>query len=159
MLNQVKEVPNTVGQGIGAVAGTAHKAVQAGLGAAVLIQEDVTTRIGGTKEEVEIVVEESAESTSRLADKLIARGDEVQKEWMDTLNGWVEPRRKQVEDTVKELATKAETRLQKGVEGFLVRANVPTATDIQDMNKKIGALGRKIDRLRRAQEDALKKEA
>lgn len=159
MLNQVKEVPNTVGQGVGAVAGTAHKAVQAGLGAAVLIQEDVTTRIGGTKEEVEIVVEESAESTSRLTDKLIARGDEVQKEWMDTLNGWVEPRRKQVEDTVKELATKAETRLQKGVEGFLVRANVPTATDIQDMNKKIGALGRKIDRLRRAQEDALKKEA
>ena len=78
---------------------------------------------------------------------------------MDTLNGWVEPRRKQVEDTVKDLANKAETRLQKGVEGFLVRANVPTATDIQDLNKKIGALGRKIDRLRRAQEDALKKEA
>ena len=82
MLNQVKEVPNTVGQGVGAVAGTAHKAMQAGLGAAVLIQEDVSTRIGGTKEEVEIVVEESAESTSRLTDKLIARGDEVQK------NGW-----------------------------------------------------------------------
>jgi polyhydroxyalkanoate synthesis regulator phasin len=158
MLNQVKEVPNTVSQGVGTIAGTAHKAVQAGLGAAVLMQEEVT-RKSNTDIEIDEVMEDMKADTVRFTDKLIGRGDEVQKEMMETLHGWVDPQRERVEKNIHALTGKAETLLQKGIEGFMVRANVPTATDIQDLNKKIGALGRKVDRLRRAQEEALKKEA
>jgi oligoendopeptidase F len=159
MLNQVKEVPNTVSQGVGTIAGTAHKAVQAGLGAAVMMQEEVTTRMSSTEVEIEEVVEDVKTDTVSFTEKLVDRGDEVQKEMMETVNGWIEPQRKRVEENFHTLTEKAESLLQKGIEGFMVRANIPTATDIQDLNKKIGALGRKVDRLRRAQEESLKKEA
>jgi polyhydroxyalkanoate synthesis regulator phasin len=158
MLNQVKEVPNSVGQGVGVVAGTTHKVMQASLGAAVMVQEGVATRMSNDIE-IEEVVEDVKADTISFTDKLVERGDEAQKEMMETLHGWVDPQRERVEKNIHALTEKAETLLQKGIEGFMVRANIPTATDIQDLNKKIGALGRKVDRLRRAQEEALKKEA
>ena len=83
MLQQVKEIPTTVTQGVGTVAGTTHKAMQASLGAAVIMQESVTTRLSNVdQEEIEIVIEESAETTIKFTQKLIDRGDETQKAWM-----------------------------------------------------------------------------
>ena len=113
---------------------TAHKVVLAGLGLVSLAQEEFGD-----------LVEKGEDFTH----KLIERGSDVEKDGRKMFTKMVKQQRKQVKDTV----SKAEDRVGGYSEDILNRFNVPTTSDIEDLSKKVAALSRKVDRLRKAQEE------
>ncbi len=112
----------------------AHKVVLAGLGLVSLAQEELGD-----------LFEKSGDFTN----KLIERGTDVEKDGREMVSKMVKQQRKQVKKTV----TKAEGRFGDYSGEILSRFNVPTSSDIEDLSKKVASLSRKVDRLRKAQEE------
>ncbi len=113
---------------------TAHKVVLAGLGLFSLAQEELGDLF---------------ERGEEFTNKLIERGTDVEKDGREMFNKMMKEQRKQVQKTVD----KAEDRVGSYSEEILNRFNVPTAGDIEDLSKKVASLSRKVDRLRKAQEE------
>jgi poly(hydroxyalkanoate) granule-associated protein len=103
---------------------SARKVFLVGVGALALVQEEVST----------------------LAEKLVERGEKMQKERVGQFNKMVEARRKESREATK----KAEQEMEKRIEQILHRLNIPTSTDIQTLNTKITTLSRKVDELKKA---------
>lgn len=100
-----------------------RKVLLAGIGAAALAQEEVET----------------------FVNKLVERGEIAEKDSRKLINEVMEKRGKEA----KKAAKKAEKNLDKRMEEMLHRMNVPSKADIDDLSKKITALSRKIDQLKK----------
>jgi poly(hydroxyalkanoate) granule-associated protein len=86
------------------------------------------------------------EEIVNLFDKLVNRGEEIEKERRGQFDEFVETRQKQV----KEQRKKAEKELDKRIETVLHSLNIPSRKDVDSLNRKINALTRKIDELQKA---------
>jgi poly(hydroxyalkanoate) granule-associated protein len=86
------------------------------------------------------------EEIVKLFDKLVDRGEEIEKERRQQFDEFVEARQKQVKDQRK----KAEKDLEKRIETVLHSLNMPTRKDVDSLNRKINALTRKIDEMQKA---------
>lgn len=112
----------------------AHKVVLAGLGLVSLAQEELGDLF---------------EKGEDFTNKLVERGTGVEKDGREMFNKMMKEQRKQVKKTVN----KAEDRVGGYSEDILTRFHVPTSSDIEDLSKKVASLSRKVDRLRKAQEE------
>jgi poly(hydroxyalkanoate) granule-associated protein len=86
------------------------------------------------------------EEIVKLFDKLVERGEAIEKERRQQFDEFVEARQKQVEDQRK----KAGKDLEKRIETVLHSLNIPTRKDVDSLQRKINALTRKIDELQKA---------
>jgi poly(hydroxyalkanoate) granule-associated protein len=109
----------------------AQTVVRAGLGVVGMGQDAATS---------------AQEEIVKLFDKLVDRGEEIEKERRQQFDEFVENRQKQVKDQRK----KAEKDLEKRIETVLHSLNMPSRKDIDSLNRKINALTRKIDELQKA---------
>lgn len=101
----------------------AHKLFQAGLGAMMLVQDEV----------------------SNITTKLVEQGEEVEQKSRKRVDSFVEERRKET----KNLSKRAEKNWNKQMGTFLHRMNVPTRAEINSLNNKITRLTKKVDELKK----------
>ena len=99
---------------------TAHKVFLAGVGAVALAQDE----------------------TVELFGRLVERGESVEEEGREALKKARERRAEQVGE--------AEEELDKRVEELLRRMNMPTQSDVQKLDKKLTALSKKVDELKKS---------
>ena len=109
---------------------SAHKVLLVGLGAVGKGQDTVTN----TQEEL-----------GNLFNKLVERGETVEKEGRKLFNETMEKRKKQTE----EFTSKAESEWDKRIEEVLRRMNIPTKDDINVLVGKINLLNQKVDELKK----------
>jgi poly(hydroxyalkanoate) granule-associated protein len=132
MANQVVEnVQTRFESTVDMVTGTVHKFFLVGLGAASMVQENIMHLI------------ENGES---FANKLVEKGETTEKDGVKMFNEFVEPYQNEVKDRVKEV----EKQFNDLSESILNRFNVPSAGNIEELNKKVTSLGRKVDQLKKA---------
>jgi poly(hydroxyalkanoate) granule-associated protein len=103
--------------------GNAHKLFQAGLGAAMMVQDEVV----------------------HLADKLIEQGEATESKSRKRVDEFVDGRKKETKDLTKKL----EKNWDKQMETLLHRMNVPTRGEINSLNNKITRLTKKVDELKK----------
>jgi polyhydroxyalkanoate synthesis regulator phasin len=89
--------------------------------------------------------EKAGEVTHGMAE----RGEKVTEERRGQIGDQVEKRQEQI----KELGEKAGGSFEKYSEAVLTRVNMPTAEDIEDLSKQVGALSRKLDKVRKDQQE------
>ena len=116
---ETKKVEEVVEEGAGSLLEAARKVLLAGVGAMALAQDEIED----------------------FVDKLVERGEIAEKDGKKLVGDLVERRKKETE--------KAETELDKRVEGLLHRLSVPTKGDIETLSAKIAALTEKIDELKK----------
>ncbi|KAA3660148.1 MAG: hypothetical protein DWQ04_20235 [Chloroflexi bacterium] len=114
------------------VTGTARKVFWFGLGTVAFMQENLKALV---------------ENTNSYANKMVEKGEVVEKDGRKMVNEFVEPYQNEVKDRVKEV----EKQFTDLSENVLNRVNVPSATNIEDLNKKVASLGRKVDQLKKSQ--------
>ncbi len=100
-----------------------RRVLMAGVGAVTLAQEEV----------------------EEFVNKLIDRGELADKDGRELVNNFVERRR----ETMSEKAKWAEEEFDQRIEGLLNRLNIPSKSDIDGLTKKIDALNRKINKLKK----------
>lgn len=127
----------------------ARKVFLASLGALVLAQEELGNFMGDTENFINRLVED----TEAFIQKLIDRGAIAEKDGRQLIEDLVEKRSAKAREAAQDLAQRAESTLDKGLEDLLGRMNVPTRHDIATLTKKINSLSRKVDQLRKAQEE------
>jgi poly(hydroxyalkanoate) granule-associated protein len=98
----------------------ARKVLLAGIGAVALTQEEV----------------------EKFVNKLVERGEIAEQDGKKLVRDVMEKRRKETK--------KAEDHLDKRIEEFLDRMNVPTKADIEALSAKITALTKKVDELKKS---------
>lgn len=103
--------------------GSAHKLFQAGLGAAMLVQDEVIS----------------------LADKLVEQGETTETKSRKRVDEFVDKRKKDSKDLTKRL----EKNWDKQMENLLHRMNIPTRAEINTLNNKITRLTKKVDELKK----------
>jgi poly(hydroxyalkanoate) granule-associated protein len=103
--------------------GSAHKLFQAGLGAAMLVQDEF---IG-------------------LADKLVEQGEATETKSRKRVDEFVDKRKKDSKDLTKRM----EKNWDKQMENLLHRMNIPTRAEINTLNNKITRLTKKVDELKK----------
>jgi poly(hydroxyalkanoate) granule-associated protein len=103
---------------------TARKFFLAGLGAAMLAQDEMVD----------------------LANKLVERGEATQEKRRKMVDDFVSERRKQSKEAVK----RAEKDFGKQMEQVLHRLNMPTRSEVKALNRKITRLTKKVDELNKA---------
>lgn len=133
----------------------AHKAFLAGLGAVMLAQDEVSEFMHARREQAQQNWKQWREDYSQWTDKLVDRGAEIEKENRERWEKARQERQEQWEKWLKEAEERFNTRL----EGVLSYAHLPTNADFEDLGKKINALGRKVDKMRKTQEEQIKTEA
>ncbi|MCP5094984.1 MAG: hypothetical protein GY943_05495 [Chloroflexi bacterium] len=130
----VEKVQDRFEDTFGFVTSTVHKFFLAGLGAVTMVQENVMNLV---------------ENSESFANKLVEKGETTEKDGIKMFNEFVEPYQDEVKDRVKEV----EKQFSDLSENVLNRINVPSATNIETLNKKVTGLGRKVDQLKKAQKE------
>lgn len=92
-------------------------------------------------------VKHMMDDTNSFATKLVEKGEGAEKDSRKALNEFVEPYQKQVRDQAKQ----AGDQFNEFSEMVLNRLNIPSASNIEDLNKKVASLSRKVDQLKKAQ--------
>lgn len=100
-----------------------HKLFQVGLGAVMLVQDEVVS----------------------LTDKLIEQGEKTETKSRKQVDDFVEHRKKDTKDLTKRL----EKNWNKQMENVLHRMNIPTRAEINSLNNKITRLTKKVDELKK----------
>lgn len=136
MTNQIETARTTVDNTVDTVTGAARKVYLIGLGGVTVVRDEVMNLVKGT-------------------DKLVDRGESVDKDGRERVSNMVETRRSQVKKVVDDV----EKRVDGLTTTVLHRANVPTSADIEDLSKKIASLSRKVDKLAKEQKALAEKEA
>ncbi|MGH2538303.1 MAG: phasin family protein [Candidatus Promineifilaceae bacterium] len=103
----------------------ARKVLLAGIGAVALAQEEV----------------------EEFVNKLVDRGQIAEKDGRKLVHDIMERRRSKA----AEVKSQTGSELDRRVEDLLARLNIPTKSDIEALNRKVAALSKKIDDLKRAQ--------
>jgi polyhydroxyalkanoate synthesis regulator phasin len=111
-----------------------QKTVYAGLGVVDLAQEELKKAWAGS---------------NTFAGKLVDRGKSASEERRKMINARME----RGQDQAKDLGKKANETFDKYADAVLTRANLPSSSSIQDLSKQVNTLGRKVDRLRKEQEE------
>jgi poly(hydroxyalkanoate) granule-associated protein len=101
----------------------AHKLFQAGLGAVMMVQDEVVS----------------------LTDKLVEQGETTETKGRKRVDDFVEGRKKESKDLTKRM----EKNWNKQMENILHRMNVPTRAEINSLNNKITRLTKKVDELKK----------
>jgi poly(hydroxyalkanoate) granule-associated protein len=101
--------------------GLLRKTVMATIGAAVIAEEEIVA----------------------LINRLVERGEIAEKDGKKLIAEMFEKR--------KGKATKVETEINKNVQGFLERLDIPTKADVEGLSQKISALSKKIDELKKTE--------
>jgi len=114
------------------VSGTARKVFWFGLGTVAMVQENLKALV---------------DNTNSYANKMVEKGEAAEKDGRKMFNEFVEPYQKEAKDRVKE----AEKQFNELSENLLNRINIPSATNIEELNKKVAGLGRKVDQLKKSQ--------
>ena len=115
----------------------AQKTFYVGLGAVDMAREEITQ-----------FVEKTQERTNEMIDRFIERGETVQKDGRKE----IEKRRKEVDKRTSKVQAELDTRIEK----VLHRLNVPTKTDIEELNKKLNNLIRKVNALAKEAKESAK---
>jgi poly(hydroxyalkanoate) granule-associated protein len=123
---KVDEVIEKVGESRNFLLDGLHKILLAGIGAVSLAQDEVED----------------------FVNKLIEKGEIAEKDGRKLLDD-IDQKRKEQTGKVKKQTEKAEKELDKRLDGLLAKLNVPTKSDIDGLNKKIAALTKKIDELKK----------
>lgn len=106
---------------------TTRKVLLAGVGAMALAQEEAEA----------------------FVNRLVERGEIAEKEGRQLIKDMMEKRRKKAEDA----AEKTEKEIDERVEQILERMNIPTRKDVNALSRQITALSKKVDQLKKAQEE------
>ena len=85
------------------------------------------------------------EEAGDLVDKLVERGEIAEQEGKKLINE-IKEKRKSKTDEAEEVAS---TRVREALD----RMDIPTKADIDDLSKKINALSKKVDDLKKAQSE------
>ena len=101
-----------------------RKVLLAGVGAVALAQEEIES----------------------FVNKLVERGEIAEKDGKKLVREVMEKRKKETEKATE----KAGDELDKRMEDFLTRMNVPTKSDVEALSAKITALTKKVDELKKA---------
>ena len=123
MTQQVEFVEEVVVEEGQSLLESVRRVLMAGVGAVTLAQEEV----------------------EEFVSKLIDRGELADKDGRKLVSDFVERRR----ETVREKAKWVEGEFDQRVEGLLNRLNIPSKSDIDRLTKKIDALNRKINKLKK----------
>lgn len=128
---QVEIIEENVETMVGNATDSARRVVHAGLGAAATVRENASK-----------LFTDAEKYTEKLAEK----GYGVSEERRQALTDFVEP----YQARVRTFGEEVEARFNKATEAVLTRLNIPTADSIEDLNKKIASLSRKVDKLSKA---------
>ncbi len=128
----------------------AHKSVQVSLGAVDMAQAEVMALLEKAQKGVSEFIEKSQKDVNGLVSEMAERGAKVEETGRTRLNSFVDKRRQQVDSTLNEATGGLDTR----IESVLHTMNVPTKTDIEELNKKVSTLTRKVNALVKAQKEA-----
>lgn len=101
----------------------AHKLFQAGLGAVMMVQDEVVN----------------------LADKMVEQGEATETKSRKRVDAFVDKRKKDSKDLTKRM----EKNWNKQMESLLHRMNIPTRAEINSLNNKITRLTKKVDDLKK----------
>ena len=103
----------------------ARKVLLAGIGAVALAQEEI----------------------EEFVNKLVERGEIAEQDGRRLMKDVIERRKKKAE----EVRSDTEEQFEQRMEEILTRMNIPSKTDIDDLGKKVTALSRKVDQLKKEQ--------
>ncbi|NCF68306.1 MAG: hypothetical protein GWP61_20270 [Chloroflexi bacterium] len=118
-----------------------HKTFMVGLGTVGLVQDELV---------------KIWDDSGAFIEKLEERGEAMSKDGREKLDAQREKLNSQIEtrqDQVKDLGSKANETIEKASGTVLTTVNVPTSDDIQDLSKQISALNRKVDKVRKEQQE------
>ena len=118
-----------------------HKTFMVGLGTVGLVQDELV---------------KIWDDSGAFIEKLEERGESMSKDGREKLDAQREKLNSQIEtrqDQVKDLGSKANETIEKASGTVLTTVNVPTSDDIQDLSKQISALNRKVDKVRKEQQE------
>ena len=144
MVEQVQNVQEKTTDLVTKVAGLTHKTFLLSLGAADLTQEFIM---------------KGWETGNEFAGKLIERGEKVYSDGREQVTKRVEKRQEQAVDLSKDVTKKTEETFVQYSDAVLTRVNIPSRTDIQDLSKQINSLSRKVDKVRKEQQELTAAEA
>ena len=96
-------------------------------------------------------VQSGWKQAGNMADELAERGEKASSRRRDQINTEVDKRQEQIKD----LGEKANEQFEKYSEVVLTRAHVPTSEDIESLSKQVSSLNRKLDKVRKEQQEAL----
>jgi poly(hydroxyalkanoate) granule-associated protein len=130
----------------------AHKSIQVSLGAVDMAQAEVVALMEKVQKSVQELVEKSQKNVNELVSEMAERGAKVEEDGRARINTFVENRRKQVDSTISDASDNL--NIDGRIENVLHTMNVPTKNDIEELNKKVGLLTRKVNALLKAQKDA-----
>lgn len=99
-----------------------RRVLMAGIGVAVLAQEEI----------------------EEFVTKLVDRGEIAENEGRSLIGDILERRKQEVQERAK----KATGSVDRNVEGMLSRMNVPTRSEINSLSEQISELSKKVDQLR-----------
>lgn len=120
------------------VTGAAHKTFLVGIGAMAM------TRDG---------LQGAVKNANGMTGKLAERGETVSNKRREQVSTLVKNRRSDVREAAGKMGTAVETAVSDSSDKVLTRVNIPTADNVDELNKKVGSLGRKIDKMRKEQKD------
>jgi len=112
--------------GYNAMLEAARKVLLAGIGAVALAQDEIEEFVG----------------------KLVERGEIAEKDGRRLINDIAERRKSRTERVRTDIGSEVDKRM----ESLLNRMNIPSKSDIEGLNRRITALSRKIDQLKKAQQ-------
>jgi poly(hydroxyalkanoate) granule-associated protein len=138
MTEQLQDVQENEETMIARVFDVAHKAFLAGLGAASMAQDGL---------------KKGFEESNEFAVKLVERGETISNERREQASAEAEKRQEQAKDLGQDLTGKAGETYNQYSTAALHRMNVPSHTDLQDLSKQINALNRKVDKVRKEQQE------
>lgn len=90
------------------------------------------------------------EETEQLVDRLAEKGQKAEKEGKGLVRERLETRRKEAEKQAEQVQEQVDER----IETVLNRMNLPSKTDVRDLNRQISQLSKKVDALKEAQMEA-----
>ncbi len=108
--------------------------------------------VGYAQDEFKKILQDSGSFVNKLEERgesMSNSGREQLEKRRESLNSRIETRQGQVKD----IGAKTNETIEKASGAVLTLANVPTAEDIQTLSKQISSLNRKVDKLRKEQQE------
>lgn len=129
MAEKIEVIEEKVDEGRRAFVETARKVLLASVGAVAVAQEELES----------------------FVNRLIERGEIAEKDGRKMLDD-IRSRRGEAQEKAEDQAKKAQSQVDKRIEDILERLNVPTKSDIEKLSQKITRLSKKVDDLKKEQE-------
>lgn len=86
------------------------------------------------------------EETEKFVDKLVDKGQKAEKEGKELVRDQLEERRKEAKQQAEEIEHQVDER----IETVLKRMNLPSKSDVRELNMQIAQLSKKVDELKQS---------